>query len=459
MDPNELRKQAATKAAQAKAIQADLDSPDCDLTADQRVKREGNIDALIAEATDLRAQADQHEAAEKKADERRKALAAIDSAGKSKPVARGGGDPNDNAANIQVGEPGFTRDPMKGFNSPREYFSLLIDNKDVHPKAVADERLKYLATAGTDEQQGGSDPYGGFLVPEGMSPNLLSTAAEGNPLLGSVTRVPMDAPVVKFLARTDKNHATSVSGGLTVSRRQETGSIASSRMETERVKLEATGLFGLAYATEELMTDSPRSVSALLQQGFAEEFPSKTFSELLSGTGVGELEGILNAPATIAVAKEGGQSADTIVANNILKMRQRAWNYGRSVWYANHDTYLQLIDLQVESTNNAGAYWLFRPGNGVDVPDTLLGRPIYFTEYAETVGDKGDIGLVDMSQYLYGLYQPLKSAESMHVRFLNHEHAFKFWLRDAGACWWRSALTPKKGANTLSPFVTLAARA
>ena len=36
MDPNELRKKAAALAAQAKAIQAELDAPDCDLTAEQR---------------------------------------------------------------------------------------------------------------------------------------------------------------------------------------------------------------------------------------------------------------------------------------------------------------------------------------------------------------------------------------------------------------------------------------
>ena len=47
----------------------------------------------------------------------------------------------------------------------------------------------------------------------------------------------------------------------------------------------------------------------------------------------------------------------------------------------------------------------------------------------------------------------------MHVRFENHEQVFKFWTENAGAPWWRSALTPKNGANTLSPFVTLAARA
>ena len=40
---------------------------------------------------------------------------------------------------------------------------------------------------------------------------------------------------------------------------------------------------------------------------------------------------------------------------------------------------------------------------------------------------------------------------------LEHERVFKFWIRNAGAPWWSSALTPKKGADTLSPFVVIAA--
>jgi len=55
-------------------------------------------------------------------------------------------------------------------------------------------------------------------------------------------------------------------------------------------------------------------------------------------------------------------------------------------------------------------------------------------------------------------YYQRQSAESVHVRFVNHERTFKFWLRNAGAPWWRSALTPNKSSVTLSPFVTLAAR-
>ena len=42
------------------------------------------------------------------------------------------------------------------------------------------------------------------------------------------------------------------------------------------------------------------------------------------------------------------------------------------------------------------------------------------------------------------------------MRFLEHERVFKFWIRNAGAPWWSASLTPKKGADTLSPFVVIA---
>lgn len=457
MDPNELRKKAAGCIEQAKAIQSILDGGDHGLNAEAVAKQEDKIDGLIEEAESLKAEATQVEESEKKAEQRRQAFASFDPGTEAAAKRKGAGPTG--TPNVEVSEPEWTNDPMKGFKSSKEYFGAVIDNSLRPSEAATDERLRYLATAGSDEQSAGSDPYGAFLVPEGMSPDIKSVGYDANPLIGSVTNVPMESPSVNVLARVDKNHSSSVSGGLTVSRRSETAAISSSRMELEKVKLEATGLFGLAYSTEELMERSPRSVAALLGAGFSDEFPAKIMEEMLTGTGVGQLEGVLNSPAAVTVDKEGSQSADTIVANNILKMRQRAWRYSQCVWLANHDTYLQLIDLQIESTNNAGAYWLFRPGNGVDVPDTLLGRPIYFSEFAETLGDKGDIQLINPTQYLYGVYQPLRSAESMHVRFLNHERAFKFWTENAGAGWWRSALTPKKGANTLSPFVNLAARA
>lgn len=449
MDINALRRLKAEKLAEAKKIQDKLTDPDFNITAERRGELEAQQDKLIGEAEAINGQIEAAVNAEKSAATRADRLNRLSAdSGVSRVTA-------DKPGPVTVSEPNWTKDPMKGFESPREFFGSVA--AATRSGRIEDDRLRYLAAAGSDEQSGASDPYGGFLVPSAMAPGILSVGADINPLLGLVTNIPMQAPVVELLARVDKNHSTSVSGGLTVTRRSETASLTASRMEMEKVELKATFLGGLTYATEELLRDSPQSVAALLQEGIGAEMPAKIFQEMLSGTGVGELEGILNCPATISVAKESGQAADTINGTNLLKMRQQAWRYGQAIWIANHDTYRQLVSAHTALTSND--YPLFIHGNGTDVPDTLLGRPIFFSEFAETVGDKGDIYLVNASQYLYGVYEALSTGESMHVRFENHERAFKFYTRNAGKSWWRSALTPANGANTLSPFVVLAARA
>ena len=360
-------------------------------------------------------------------------------------------------ANDRIGkvEQNSVKDPMKGFKSPREYFTCVLA---AGRTGRVDDRLKPLqATAGSDEHSTQDDAYGGFLVPEQMLPDFLRTEPEPDPMLGRLTNIPMNSPIVNINARVDKDHSSSVSGGLTVARNMETQSTSSSRMQFEKVRLEAYSLFGLTYATEELLTDSPVTIAALLQQGFRDEFTSHMINERLNGTGAGEHMGIMNSPCLISVAKETSQTADTINITNLIKMRSRCWGYQNAVWLANHDTIPQLFALNLAS-GSAGAIF-YQPSLQADMPDMLLGRPIYYTEYCKTLGDKGDIVLGNWTQYLEGLYQPLQSAESVHVRFLNNERTFRLSLRNAGAPWWRTSLTPKNSSNTLSPFVVLDARA
>ena len=356
-------------------------------------------------------------------------------------------------------------DPNKGFKSPREFFNAVVATAGKRTELKGN--LAYLATneegdplhlaAGSDEQSTFSDPYGGFLVPEGMSGDMLQVLPEPDPMAGRTQMIPMDAPRVKINARVDKNHSNSVSGGLRVYRRAEADQAASSRMEMEQIALSAESLTGLAFVSDELMTDSPRSVAALLQAGFRDEFTSKLIDERLNGSGVGMYMGINTSPALITVDKESGQAADTINGTNLVKMRARCWGFANAVWIANHDTIPQLAGAHIAGTNGDQAVYF--PSLQEDKPDMLLGRPIIFSEYAETLGDAGDISLANWSQYLEGIYQPLQTAESVHVRFVQHERAFRFNVRNDGQPWWRSVLTPKNSASTLSPFVRLAARA
>lgn len=350
----------------------------------------------------------------------------------------------------------WQKDPALGYSRPGVFLEEVMN---AEMRGSISPQLKFLAAAGSDEHSTLSNTYGGFLIPEAFRPEVLSVSVEADPTASRVTQLPMASDVVNIPARTDKNHTTSVSGGLTVGRTTETQAPDNSRMALENVKLEATALMGLSYASEQLLERSAVSFIALLESGFSDEFSSKMFDEKINGTGAGSPVGVLNAAATISVAKEGGQTADTITGQNLIDMRHRAWRYGNSIWLANHDVYPSLVTAHVTMTNDDIP--VFVPGNGIDVPDTILGRPVYFTEYANTLGDKGDIMLCDWSQYLWGTLGggSIQSAESMHVRFVNHERTFKFYTYNTGSPWWKSALTPKNSSTTLSPFVTLAARA
>jgi HK97 family phage major capsid protein len=423
------------------------------------------INLALAAAEDLSQQITVAEAAQATADATATRLAAAQASLQVVDAPRSTVDTPDASAvpatrTAATATPAWENDPQRGFASQQDFFMAVLgvnrngeQASDNLASLYRDSDGRPLAV-GDDGQNTFADPHGGFLVPEGFMPTLLQVDAPEDPTAGRTTMIPMGVPIVNIPARTDKNHTSSVSGGFQVFRRAEEATIQSSQQTLEKVALQAHGLFGLAYATEELLTDSAISIPALIQAGFNDEFTSKLANERLNGSGVGEFLGVHNSSALVAVAKEGGQTADTIVYKNITAMRARTWRYNNAIWQANIDCLPTLADIVNPNGNH-----IFLPSLASDVPDTLMGRPIFFTEYNETVGDQGDIGCYNWSQYLEGTYQPMQSAESVHVRFSTHEKAFKFWLRNAGTPWWRSALTPVKGANTLSPFVVLAARA
>lgn len=383
-------------------------------------------------------------------------------------------------------------DPAHGFRSHVEFFSAVIEAGGSRSREqVREERLRPLAVlpdkddrssagelafavpsafaprgpraaVGSDEQGGYSDTYGGFSVVAARGAPRPGIGFEGDPTEGRCESIPMTAPVVEMEAATDKDHTTSVAAGLTVTRRPETKEMVASRMGLEMISLKASGAYGLSFATEEILQDSPISWLSRVSNGFDRAFAAFKLQEKLRGKGGAERLGVLTALAgaslgpTISIAKESGQAADTINYQNVIKARSRCWGYGSAIWLANHDCYPQLAVLAIPV--GVAGQLVYQQSLVEDRPDMLLGRPIFYTEYASTIGDQGDLILGNWSQYMEGEYQPVTFAESMHVRFLNAERALRFMKRDCGAPSWKVPLTPNKSANTLSPFVVLDAR-
>jgi HK97 family phage major capsid protein len=89
---------------------------------------------------------------------------------------------------------------------------------------------------------------------------------------------------------------------------------------------------------------------------------------------------------------------------------------------------------------------------------TLFGRPIIISEKASKLGDRGDIAFCDLGYYLVGDRQTMTAASSTDWKFGNDQTAYRIIQRVDGRPWIKSAITPRNGGNSLSPFVELAAR-
>jgi len=308
------------------------------------------------------------------------------------------------------------------------------------------------------------DSEGGYLVPVEQSNQLLERALEASIVRPRAQILPMSSSHLEIPAIKDDSRSSSLFGGVIVYRTAEAGVLTKSQPKFSKVGLKLNKLSGLCYVTDEMLSDSPISVEALVMRLFPSAFAYKEDEEFLTGNGAGKPLGVQNAAnnARIVVAKEAAQAADTVVAENVINMYSRCYGKNNAIWIANHDTFPQLATMTLNVGTGGVPLWL--PGNNQGLAGapsgTLMGRPLVLSEQVPTLGDAGDIGLYDFSQYLVGerAGEGLQTATSIHLRFDYGETAFRFTLRNDGQPWWRAPLTPKNG-STLSPFVTLAERA
>ena len=133
-------------------------------------------------------------------------------------------------------------------------------------------------------------------------------------------------------------------------------------------------------------------------------------------------------------------------------------NRVNAVWLVNPDVEEQLDFL--EFPVGVGGVPIFLPAGGAagSPLSTLKGRPIIPTDHCSAIGDKGDVILGDLGDYMLLLKGGVEEAVSIHVAFLSAEQCFRFIFRVNGQPKRKSSLTLKNSSNARSTFVTLDAR-
>lgn len=349
--------------------------------------------------------------------------------------------------------------------SPTPFHSLgeqlqAVARAALQPHAPVDERLLQIQAATGASEIVGSD--GGFLVQTDISNDLLTEVFADAVLapLAQERQVGAGFNGTKFNVIDETSRATgSRFGGVRAYWTAEGGQKNASRPKFRQEELTLQKLAGLYVATDELLADTV-ALESFVRPAFVSEFAFMVDDAMVRGTGAGMPLGILNSPALVTVAKETGQSADSVLYENLIAMfgRLSPRSVSKAQWFVNQGLYAQFPSM-VMTIGTGGVPVFLPPGGLTQAPfGTMLGRPITVIEQASAPGDVGDIMLADWNEYLLLRKGTIEQASSIHVYFDTDETAFRWVLRINGRPMRQSALTPYKGSATTSPFITLAAR-
>ena len=321
-----------------------------------------------------------------------------------------------------------------------------------------DPRLYNAAASGAST---GVPEDGGFLVRTDWSTALLDAAMTESVLAPMCRTINIgsnsDGVELPYIKETSRANGSRF-GGVQVYWKGEADTVTATKPELGEMEIRLQELMGIAYGTGRLLKDAT-ALESVFSTAFTSEFGFKLDDAIFRGNGVGQPLGFTTDTAVrVEQAKESGQAADTILAENLSKMwtRMPARSKGRAVWLINGEVTPQLDALYIAAGTGG-----LNP-RVVSYSETgairIKGRPVMEIEHSAALGDAGDIVLVDLNEYLLIRKGGIEAAQSMHVRFLYDEQTFRWTYRINGRPAWHSALTPYKGSATQSPFVTLAAR-
>lgn len=320
------------------------------------------------------------------------------------------------------------------------------------------------AATGMNESVGAD---GGVFVQKDFANEIVDNGYQEAPFASQVRRLPLSTgangikvPYVDETSRADGSRQ----GGVQMYWEGEADDITATKPKFGLMELNTKKIVGACYLTEEIIADAP-FLGAWVSQALSNELAFKLDDAFINGNGAGKPLGILQNGALVSQAKETGQAAASIVAQNLAKVFSRLLKRNRNsaIWLYNQGCEAQLMTLSLTVGSNSYPVLILGGTTGnmrEEIPvDRILGRAAFASEHCAALGTAGDIIYTDPKSYFVVDKGGPKSAVSVHVRFLQDEQVLKMTYRVDGQPNRRAALTPFKGSDTLSTTVVVATRA
>jgi HK97 family phage major capsid protein len=228
-------------------------------------------------------------------------------------------------------------DPKHGFKSVGDFLKTVRQAQN--PGAAIDDRLLVgsgrnavaPATFGSE----GSAQDGGFLVPPQFAQEIFQLSLGEDSLLPMTDNVEITGNTMAF----PKDETTPWgTNGIRAYWQGEAASAVGTKPVLGLSTLRLKKLMALVPVTDELLDDT-NALSTYLPDKIATSIRWKTNESILFGSGTGLPVGCMTNATTVTVAKESGQTTQTLLAQNLAKMISRLppGSFGKAVWIVNND--------------------------------------------------------------------------------------------------------------------------
>lgn len=227
-------------------------------------------------------------------------------------------------------------------------------------KAIADVRAEYKAL------NVGTDTAGGYLAPTEFVQEIIK----------GVTEISPARQLVRVRSSANKS----------IEMPKRTGQFAARRVSEQATRTETTGLtygmeemalpemYAMIDISQQMLEDSAFDMEAELRFEANEQFAVKEGQEFVSGTGIGEMEGILTNNTVQSTVS--GTAATIADANGQADGLMTLFHAIKTAYTRDANWLLNRVTLgSVRKLKDADKNYIWMPGLAQGVPNTILGQP------------------------------------------------------------------------------------
>lgn len=299
------------------------------------------------------------------------------------------------------------------------------------------------------EQRMDDGSSGGFAVPTQFRGELMEVSPQEAIVRPRATVIPAGTPPDSEITMPalDQTSSENMYGGVSVDWIGEGGDKPETDAHLREITLRPHEVAAHVALTDKLLRNWP-AASSLIARLLRNAVIAAEDDNFFSGDGVAKPHGVIESGGAYTHNRNGANAiAYTDVENMFAHLLMRG---GSPVWVAS-----QSASVQLTSMEDTEGHLIWQPNARESVPGNMLGYPLAWNERSPTLGNKGDLSLLDLSYYLIKDGSGPFVAASEHVHFKKNKTVVKITWNVDGQGWLTEPITQENGSHQVSPFVVL----